>query len=66
MPNKPKALQLRSLADATRLRRAGAQASSAVVIGDVLIGCEAAASLVLQGVTVTTPRTQAAQPNRGR
>ncbi|HME50258.1 NAD(P)/FAD-dependent oxidoreductase [Mycobacterium sp.] len=53
IPGGDAALQLRSLADATRLRRAGAQASSAVVIGAGFIGCEAAASLALQGVTVT-------------
>jgi 3-phenylpropionate/trans-cinnamate dioxygenase ferredoxin reductase subunit len=66
MPNKRRALQLPSVADATRPRRPGAQAYSAVVIGAVFIGCEAAASLVLQVVTVIHPWTQPAQPNRGR
>jgi 3-phenylpropionate/trans-cinnamate dioxygenase ferredoxin reductase subunit len=46
-------LQLRSLADAARLRNACATASSATVIGAGFIGCEAAASLALQGVSVT-------------
>lgn len=54
------ALQLRSLADATRLRQASAQADSAVVIGAGFIGCEAAASLSLQGVTVTLVAPEAA------
>jgi 3-phenylpropionate/trans-cinnamate dioxygenase ferredoxin reductase component len=53
VPGGDRALQLRSLADAIRPRRAGAQASSAVVIGAGFIGCEVAASLALQGVTVT-------------
>lgn len=48
-----RALQLRSLADAERLRAAGANAKSAVVIGAGFIGCEAAASLSRRGVSVT-------------
>jgi 3-phenylpropionate/trans-cinnamate dioxygenase ferredoxin reductase subunit len=47
------ALQLRSLADAERLRDTARDAGSAVVIGAGFIGCEAAASLAKQGVTVT-------------
>ena len=47
------ALQLRSLADAERLRTASAGAQSAVVIGAGFIGCEAAASLAHRGVAVT-------------
>jgi 3-phenylpropionate/trans-cinnamate dioxygenase ferredoxin reductase subunit len=46
-------LQLRSLADAARLRSACAAASSVTVIGAGFIGCEAAASLALQGISVT-------------
>ena len=45
--------QLRSLADAQRLRDASSGAESAVVIGAGFIGCEAAASLAQQGVSVT-------------
>jgi 3-phenylpropionate/trans-cinnamate dioxygenase ferredoxin reductase component len=47
------ALQLRSLADAERLRTASSGAQSAVVIGAGFIGCEAAASLAHRGVAVT-------------
>jgi 3-phenylpropionate/trans-cinnamate dioxygenase ferredoxin reductase subunit len=48
-----RALQLRSLSDAERLRAAGSHARSAVVIGAGFIGCEAAASLAHRGVSVT-------------
>ncbi len=48
-----RALQLRSLSDAERLRSAGSDAESAVVIGAGFIGCEAAASLAQRGVSVT-------------
>jgi 3-phenylpropionate/trans-cinnamate dioxygenase ferredoxin reductase component len=48
-----RALQLRSLADAVRLRAASSHADSAVVIGAGFIGCEAAASLARRGVSVT-------------
>jgi len=48
-----RALQLRSLADAEKLRSASADAESAVVIGAGFIGCEAAASLARRGVSVT-------------
>jgi NADPH-dependent 2,4-dienoyl-CoA reductase/sulfur reductase-like enzyme len=41
------------LADARQLRQAGVQTSSAVVIGAGFIGCEAAASFALQGMSVT-------------
>jgi NADPH-dependent 2,4-dienoyl-CoA reductase/sulfur reductase-like enzyme len=47
------ALQLRSLADAERLRYAATNARSAVVIGAGFIGCEAAASLAMRGLAVT-------------
>jgi NADPH-dependent 2,4-dienoyl-CoA reductase/sulfur reductase-like enzyme len=47
------ALQLRSLADAARLRKAASDAASAVVIGAGFIGCEVAASLALNGLAVT-------------
>lgn len=46
-------LQLRSLSDANRLRDAAARADSAVVIGAGFIGCEAAASLAVRGMSVT-------------
>ena len=47
------ALQLRSLSDAQRLRTAGSNAQTAVVVGAGFIGCEAAASLARRGVSVT-------------
>jgi NADPH-dependent 2,4-dienoyl-CoA reductase/sulfur reductase-like enzyme len=53
VPGGDRAHQLRSLADAQRLRTDGAHAESAVVIGAGFIGCEAAASLAMQGVSVT-------------
>ena len=53
VPGGDAALQLRSLADAARLRGASARAHSAIVIGAGFIGCEAAASMALQGVNVT-------------
>jgi len=53
VPGGTKALQLRSLADADRLRGKVSGADSAVVIGAGFIGCEVAASLALQGVSVT-------------
>lgn len=53
VPGGEAALQLRSLADATRLRTAGSSATSAVVIGAGFIGCEAAASLAMKGVRTT-------------
>jgi NADPH-dependent 2,4-dienoyl-CoA reductase/sulfur reductase-like enzyme len=53
VPGGDLALQLRSLGDADRLRKACADASSAVIVGAGFIGCEAAASLASQGVTVT-------------
>ncbi|BBZ45363.1 NAD(P)/FAD-dependent oxidoreductase [Mycobacterium parmense] len=52
-PGGERALQLRSLADATALRKAAGGADSAVVIGSGFIGCEAAASLAMRGVAVT-------------
>jgi 3-phenylpropionate/trans-cinnamate dioxygenase ferredoxin reductase component len=48
-----RALSLRALSDARRLRDAAAGADSAVVIGAGFIGCEAAASLAMRGVAVT-------------
>ncbi|MEE6134822.1 FAD/NAD(P)-binding oxidoreductase [Mycobacterium sp. 050128] len=53
IPGGQQALLLRSLADATALRHAADTADSAVVIGSGFIGCEAAASLALRGVSVT-------------
>lgn len=53
VPGGELALQLRSLRDAHRLRAAAERAQSAVVIGAGFIGCEAAASLALKGLSVT-------------
>jgi NADPH-dependent 2,4-dienoyl-CoA reductase/sulfur reductase-like enzyme len=53
VPGGDRALQLRSMADATRLRNAAEKAHSAVVIGAGFIGCEAAASLAIRGVATT-------------
>ena len=53
MPGGARARVLRSLADAAALREAAKDASSAVVIGAGFIGCEAAASLALRGMSVT-------------
>jgi NADPH-dependent 2,4-dienoyl-CoA reductase/sulfur reductase-like enzyme len=53
VPGGDRAHQLRSLADAQRLRSDSAGADSAVVIGAGFIGCEVAASLAMQGVSVT-------------
>jgi 3-phenylpropionate/trans-cinnamate dioxygenase ferredoxin reductase subunit len=53
VPGGDYAYQLRSLADAERLRSCSTGADSAVVIGAGFIGCEAAASLAMQGVSVT-------------
>jgi NADPH-dependent 2,4-dienoyl-CoA reductase/sulfur reductase-like enzyme len=54
------ALALRSATDAARLRSAAAQAETAVVIGAGFIGCEAAASLAAQGISVTLIAPEAA------
>jgi 3-phenylpropionate/trans-cinnamate dioxygenase ferredoxin reductase subunit len=53
MPGGKRARLLRSLSDATGLRDAAKDASTAVVIGAGFIGCEAAASLALRGLSVT-------------
>jgi 3-phenylpropionate/trans-cinnamate dioxygenase ferredoxin reductase component len=53
VPGGERAYQLRSLADAQRLRDRAVSADSAVVIGAGFIGCEAAASLAMQGVSTT-------------
>lgn len=53
VPGGESALQLRSLADAQRLRQAAENADAAVVIGAGFIGCEAATSLARRGVAVT-------------
>ena len=53
VPGGELALQLRSLQDAKRLRPAAEGARSAVVIGAGFIGCEAAASLAVKGLSVT-------------
>ncbi|MGB3356247.1 MAG: FAD-dependent oxidoreductase [Mycobacterium sp.] len=53
VPGGELALQLRSLGDARRLRTTAERAESAIVIGAGFIGCEAAASLALKGLSVT-------------
>jgi NADPH-dependent 2,4-dienoyl-CoA reductase/sulfur reductase-like enzyme len=53
VPGAERALSLRSLEDARRLRAAADDARSAVVVGAGFIGCEAAASLAMRGVDVT-------------
>jgi 3-phenylpropionate/trans-cinnamate dioxygenase ferredoxin reductase subunit len=53
VPGGHHALQLRSLNDAVRLRKAAVDAASAVVVGAGFIGCEVAASLALNGLAVT-------------
>jgi 3-phenylpropionate/trans-cinnamate dioxygenase ferredoxin reductase component len=53
VPGGDRAHQLRSLAHAHSLRTDGERAESAVVIGAGFIGCEAAASLAMRGVSVT-------------
>lgn len=53
VPGGERALLLRALADARRLRDAAADARSAVVVGAGFIGCEAAASLAMRGLSVT-------------
>ena len=52
VPGGERALSLRSLTDARRLREAATGAKTAVVIGAGFIGCEAAASLAMRGITV--------------
>ncbi|MBI3224511.1 MAG: NAD(P)/FAD-dependent oxidoreductase [Mycolicibacterium cosmeticum] len=53
VPGGETAMQLRSLSDAARLRTASSESESAVVIGAGFIGCEAAASLAMRGVSTT-------------
>ncbi|MFB1295664.1 NAD(P)/FAD-dependent oxidoreductase [Mycobacterium sp. pW049] len=53
VPGGEKALLLRSFDDAKRLRDAATSAKTAVVIGAGFIGCEAAASLAIRGISVT-------------
>ncbi|MEE4025277.1 FAD/NAD(P)-binding oxidoreductase [Gordonia sp. PKS22-38] len=53
VPGGDRALSLRSLRDAEELRRVAEQSDSAVVVGAGFIGCEAAASLAMRGVSVT-------------
>ena len=67
VPGGELALQLRSLQDAGRLRAAAQRAQSAVVIGAGFIGCEAAASLALKGLSVTlvAPETLPQQKRLG-
>lgn len=61
----PAVLGLRSLADARILRTAAVGSARAVVVGSGFIGCEAAASLAMDGVTVTMV-TDEQQPHAGR
>jgi 3-phenylpropionate/trans-cinnamate dioxygenase ferredoxin reductase subunit len=65
VPGGDRALSLRSLADARRLRETARTAQSAVVIGAGFIGCEAAASLALRGITVHMVAPQA-RPQESR
>jgi 3-phenylpropionate/trans-cinnamate dioxygenase ferredoxin reductase component len=60
VPGGDRAHQLRSLADAQRLRAGSLDADSAVVIGAGFIGCEAAASLAMRGIAVTLVAPQSA------
>lgn len=53
VPGSELALQLRSATDGATLRAAAGRASTAVVIGAGFIGCEAAASLAAQGISVS-------------
>ena len=53
VPGGEHALLLRSLENASVLRSAAEGAASAVVIGAGFIGCEAAASLAMRGITAT-------------
>jgi NADPH-dependent 2,4-dienoyl-CoA reductase/sulfur reductase-like enzyme len=64
VPGGEHAYQLRSLADAARLRADAGAARSAVVIGAGFIGCEAAASLVQQGISVTLVAPNAAPQDK--
>lgn len=65
VPGGEYALQLRSAADATALRSAASTAKTAIVIGAGFIGCEAAASLASQGISVTLVAPESApQVNR--
>lgn len=53
VPGGESALQLRSFDDAAALRGVAERSVSAVVIGAGFIGCEAAASLALRGISTT-------------
>ena len=64
VPGGGRALQLRSAADADRLKVAASAAGSAVVIGAGFIGCEAAASLAMRGLTVTVVAPDVAPQTR--
>lgn len=64
VPGAEFALQLRSADDARRLRAAAADAATAVVIGAGFIGCEAAASLAAQGLSVTLVAPEPAPQNK--
>ena len=60
VPGGEHALELRSRADADRLRYAAVGASSVLIIGAGFIGCEAAASLAMRGLVVTVVAPDAA------
>ena len=64
VPGGQRVYQLRSLADAQRLRDGSSGADSAVVIGAGFIGCEAAASLARRGVSVTLVAPNAAPQDK--
>ncbi|MBA2639220.1 MAG: FAD-dependent oxidoreductase [Nocardioidaceae bacterium] len=61
----PGVLMLRSLAQARQLREAAGSATSAVVVGSGFIGCEAAVSLAIRGLSVTVV-TQEERPQQLR
>lgn len=67
VPGGERAFLLRSLHDAQRLRDAAGSAQTAVVIGAGFIGCEAAASLAVRGLSVTlvAPQTAPQQKRLG-
>jgi 3-phenylpropionate/trans-cinnamate dioxygenase ferredoxin reductase component len=65
VPGGEQAFLLRSFADASTLREAAFRAGTAVVIGAGFIGCEAAASLAAQGISVSLVAPESApQVNR--
>jgi 3-phenylpropionate/trans-cinnamate dioxygenase ferredoxin reductase component len=64
VPGGEHALQLRSRADADRLRCAAVGALNVLIIGAGFIGCEAAASLAMRGLVVSVVAPDAAPQTR--